>query len=133
MGSRLIRRVGARCALLAMLFGQCAVVAYACPVQAPAAPAVAAHVAMHAGAGENPCAGTDGAPDAPPANACEVHCSDGVTLPAQSQLPLVALAAQPVPTNALARLALAADLARTPGKALPGAPPLNLQFCRLLI
>ena len=84
-------------------------------------------------AGEYPCGGTDGAVESPRANACEVHCSDSVTLPAQPELPQVALVALPVPAIALAQLASSGDAARTPYAALPGAPPLTLRFCRLLI
>ena len=74
-----------------------------------------------------------GTPESPQANACEVHCNDGVTLPTQPDLPPVALAALPVAAISLAQLAHSADVARTPYAALPGAPPLTLQFCRLLI
>ena len=133
MGSKLVRRFGAHGAMLAMLFAQFAIVAYACPVQSTGAPAAMPHVAMHVDADRNPCPGTGGAPDAPLANACEVHCNDGVTLPAQPELPQVVLAAFSVPGIAPVQLAISPQAARTPHAALPGAPPLNLQFCRLLI
>ena len=133
MGSKLIRRFGAHGAMLAMLFAQFAIVAYACPVQSPGAPAAMAHVAMHLDADGNPCAGMVGTPESPLANACEVHCNDGVTLPTQPDLPHVVLTALPVPSIALAQLAFSEQAARTPYAALPGAPPLTLQFCRLLI
>jgi len=116
-----------------MVFSQIAVTAYACPVLGPAAPVAMPHAAMSADAGETPCAGMDGTPPSPKANACEVHCNDGVTLPAQADLPQIALAALPAPAIALAKLAMADEVARTPLAALPGAPPLTLQFCRLLI
>ena len=116
-----------------MLFGQFALVAYACPVMSPAAPIAMVDVAMHLGAGENPCAGMDGTPEALLGNACEVHCSDSVPSPAQPELPQVVLVALPVPDIALAQLAFSENVARTPYAALPGAPPLTLKFCRLLI
>jgi len=115
-----------------MLFGQFAIVAYACPVQGPVAPVLMVHAATPADAA-TPCGGMAAAPESPRSNACEVHCNDGVTLPAPPDLPQVALAALPVPTLALAMLATADEAARTPYAALPGAPPLTLQFCRLLI
>jgi hypothetical protein len=133
MQKRLFRHLGALGAMLAMLFGQFAVVAYACPVQSPAAPIVMADVAVHVGGGEYPCGGPDGAVGSLLGNACEVHCSDSVPPPAQPDLPQVSLVALPVPAIALAQLAFSGDAARTPHAALPGAPPLNLRFCRLLI
>ena len=133
MGSKLFRRLGAHGAMLAMLFAQFAVVAYACPVQSPGAPAVMAHVAMYSEGGENPCAGVPSAPESAQANACEVHCNDGVTFPTPPDLPPIALTALPVAAISLEQLAYSAAAARTPYAALPGAPPLTLQFCRLLI
>lgn len=129
----LLHRLGAHCAIVAMLFGQFAIVAYACPIDSPMAPAAMAQAPMHGNAGETPCTGAAGNAETPRANACEVHCNDGVTLPAQPDLPLVALAALPVPAMALAQLAARADASRTPYAGLPGAPPPILQFCRLLI
>jgi len=133
MGSKFIRRLGAYGAMLAMLFAQFAIVAYACPVQTTGTPAAMPHVAMHVDADGNPCPGAGGTPDAPLANACEVHCNDGVTLPAQPELPQVVLAALPLPAIALVQLAFSEQAARKPYAALPGAPTLTLQFCRLLI
>jgi hypothetical protein len=129
----LLCRLGAHCAIVAMLFAQFAIVAYACPIDSPTAPTAMVQAPMHGNAGEAPCAGAAGNAEAPRANACEVHCNDGVTLPAQPDLPLVALAALPVPAMALAELATCAEASRTPHAGLPGAPPRILQFCRLLI
>ena len=133
MGSKLLRRVGAHGAIVAMLFAQFAIVAYACPVQSRGAPAATPHVAMDVEVGQNPCASMAGTTETPQANACEVHCNDGVTLPAQPEMPQVVLTALPVPDVALAQHAVSGQAARTPYAALPGAPPLALQFCRLLI
>jgi hypothetical protein len=83
--------------------------------------------------GANPCAGMAGAPVSPQGNACEVHCTDGVTLPTQPDLPQVALTALPVPALVHGQLVPSSETARTPYAALPGAPPLILQYCRLLI
>ena len=66
MGSKFIRRLGAYGAMLAMLFAQFAIVAYACPVQSTGAPTAMAHVAMHVDADGNPCPGTGGALDPRP-------------------------------------------------------------------
>ena len=118
--------------MLAMLFGQFAIVAYACPVQGPVAPVLMVHAATPADAA-TPCGGMAAAPESPRSNACEVHCNDGVTLPASPDLPPVVLAALPLPGMPVATLAAAEIAARTPYAALPGAPPLTLQFCRLLI
>ena len=71
--------------------------------------------------------------DTSEANACEVHCNDGVTSPGEPDLPPVTLTALPVTTVALAQLAAADGIARTPLAPLPGAPPPTLRFCRLLI
>ena len=130
MRSRFARTLGAHCAMVAMLFGQLALAAYAC---AAAQPVTMAHVAMEAEAGQVPCAAMASTPDAPQANACEVHCNDGVTSPGQPDWPQVSLALLPVPALALAQLATVDGVARTPPAPLSGAPPPTLQFCRLLI
>ena len=127
-----IRRLIAHFAIVALAFGQLAMAAYACPVQSPVPP-VATLAAQHDDAGAGPCAGMDMTPAAPQANACEFHCADGVTLPAQPDLPLVALTALPTPAVAQDMVAASNRIALTPPAALTGAPPLILQFCRLLI
>ena len=129
----LLRRVGAHVAMVAVLFGQFAVVAYACPIVSPTSPIAMHRVATPGDASGAPCAGAEGTNETPRANACEVHCNDSVTLPAQPDLPQVSLAALPVPVMALAELAIRAEASRTPYAGLSGAPPPILQFCRLLI
>jgi hypothetical protein len=119
--------------MAAMLFGQFALAAYVCPAQSPIVPAGSAHGAMHADAGQVPCAGMPSSAETPEANACEVHCNDGVTSPGQPDLPPVTLAALPVTTPALAQLVAADGVSRAPLAPLPGAPPPTLLFCRLLI
>ncbi len=133
MRRRFARYLGAYCATLALLFGQFALAAYVCPTQSPNVAVGSVHVTMHHEMGQPPCAAMPLPADTPDANACEVHCSDGVRLPAQPELPPVVLAALPVPVPALAQLAQSAEPTSTPYAALPGAPPPTLRFCRLLI
>jgi len=132
MLTRRIRRVVAFSAMLGLVFAQLAMSAHACALQGSAAPHAATGSAMHAAA-DHPCSGMAPEPASPQGNACEVHCTDGATLPASPDLPVVALAALPAAAVPLAVLAANDIVARTPYAALPGAPPLNLQFCRLLI
>ena len=133
MITRPVRRIVAQFAILAMVFSQFAMTAYACAVLGPVAPVAMATGVPNGGTGEHPCAGMDVAPATSQANACEVHCTDGVTLPASPDLPPVVLTALPLPAMPVASLAAAEIAARTPFAALPGAPPLTLRFCRLLI
>jgi hypothetical protein len=119
--------------MLAMLFGQFALAAYACATPRPVTPAVMAHAMMDTEAGQVPCAAMLSPADAPQANACEVHCTDSVTSPGQPDFPQVTLAALPVPTMALAELGTVNDASRAPWAPLPGAPPPTVRFCRLLI
>ena len=118
-----------------MLFGQFALAAYACAAPRPvmAAPVHLAHAMMHTEAGQVPCSAMVLPADAPQANACEVHCTDGATSLVPPDWPQVTLAALPVPTLALAQLATVDGVARTPLAPLPGAPPPTVRFCRLLI
>jgi hypothetical protein len=132
MRSRSARGFGAYCAMLAMLFGQVALAAYACASPRPVTPAVMMH-AMDTEAGQVPCAAMLSPADAPKANACEVHCNDGLTSPGQPDSPHVTLAALPVPTLALAELGTVSSASRAPRAPLPGAPPPTVRFCRLLI
>ena len=122
-----LRRFVSQFAMLAVVFGQLSITAYACPVQGVAMP-----VAMTRSSSADDCAGM--APAAtPPANACEVHCADATAAPASPDLPPFALTALPVSAIPLAALATTTEGSTTPHAALPGAPPLSLQFCRLLI
>ena len=128
MRRRFARYLGAYCAMVAMLFGQFALAAYVCPAQSSAR----ARPARRMG----PCTPTRGrsraaampsSADTPEANACEVHCNDGVTSPGQPDLPPVTLAALPVTTLALAKLARgdgADALGPVAGRAAADAPVL---------
>ena len=133
MRTRFARYLGAHCAIVAMLFGQVALTAYACAAVQPMMPISVVHAAMDSEAGQVPCASMLSPGDAPQANACEVHCNDGVTSLVQPDWPTVTLTALPVLTLALAQLATVEGAARVPLAPLPGAPPPTLRFCRLLI
>ena len=134
--TQLVRRLGAHCAIAGHAVR---------PVRAwrrtparctaPAAPAAMAHVADAHGSGAGFRApAMAGHPHAPQANACEVHCTDGVTLPAQPDLPQVVAGGAAGRRRSRSRSSRrSAEAARTPDAALPGAPPPTLQFCRLLI
>jgi len=133
MRGRFARKLGAYCAMVAMLFGQFVLAAYACAAPRPIVPIPMVHMAMEGETGQLPCAAMHSPADTPQANACEVHCSDGMTSPGEPAWPPVTLAPLPVPTLALAELAAVDGAARTPLAPLSGAPPPTLQFCRLLI
>ena len=107
--------------------------AYACPVQgSPAAPVIA-HAAAAEEITHHPCGAAAPDPAPPQTVACEVHCTDGVTLPASPDLPPVVLTALPVPATPLPTFATVDGAARVLCAALPGAPPPSHRFCRLLI
>jgi hypothetical protein len=71
--------------------------------------------------------------DAPQANACEVHCTDGATSLVPPDWPQVTLSALPVSPLALAHLATIDGVVPAAFAPLPGAPPPTVRFCRLLI
>lgn len=133
MRTKPLRRLVARLAIIAMVFGQFALIAHACPVQGSAALPVTTHSLSADAVALHPCSDIATAPARTQTNACKAHCTDSVTLPASPDLPQLAPMALPVPTFALAPFALAAGAARAPFAALQGAPPLTLRFCRLLI
>lgn len=119
--------------MTALVFAQFALAAHVCPLQGPVAPEALAQTPTQAGPAEHMCAGSaDAAAASAATNVCEVHCTGGVTLPASPDLPAVALVALPVPATPGATVETHDDAARTPYAALPGAPPLTLQYCRLL-
>ena len=133
MISRSCRRLVACLAILAIVFGQLAMTAYACPVQATATPIAPMHDAMHPDAVGTACGGMDAAPADAQGNSCEVHCTNVIAADVHSDLPPVVLVAIPVDVRALAALG-ASDSAAHPALApLPGAPPVTSRFCRLLI
>lgn len=127
------RRFVASFAIALVAFGQIAMTVYACPVPGVAAPIAVTHGAMPQEAGGLPCAGRHEVPAPAQANLCEVHCSDGIGVPSLPDLPQVVLHALPAATVPLA--AFDAAESRSPAwiEPISGAPPLALQFCRLLI
>jgi hypothetical protein len=131
MPAKPVRRYVAIFAIAVTAFGQFATTAFACP--ALPAPAGIAHGAVSADDGDVPCANGHRAPESAQANLCEVHCTDGIALPSNPDLPpvvLYALPAQPIP---LADIGAGAYPALETIAPVSGAPPLALQFCRLLI
>lgn len=129
--NRTHRRFVAWLGILGIAFAQLAVTAHACTirVQVPASVAAVPATPHH-----RHCSGQHAsAPLAPQGNACELQCSEAAPTSAMPDLPPVALsaltvaiapAASPGATRAYGRSLLAANSA---------APPLSLQFCRLLI
>jgi hypothetical protein len=76
----------------------------------------------------------EGAPPTNPrGNACEVQCSDGAPPAATPAIPFVALAALCAPIAPVAASVDAREWRRSTLAANSTAPPLPLQFCRLLI
>ena len=116
-----------------MLFGQFALAAYACAALRPVMSDNIAHAMMDTEAGQVPCSAMVLPADAPQANACEVHCTDGVTSLVPPDWPQVTLSALPVSTRASAHLATVDGVAPAIIAPLPWAPPPTLRFCRLLI
>lgn len=133
MISRSTRRLVARLAIVAIVFGQLAMTAYACPVQTAATPFASVHDAMHPDAVGTACGGMDAAPADAQGNACEVHCTNAIAADVHSDLPPVALVAIPVDVPVLAALGAPDGAAHAALAPLPGAPPVTLRFCRLLI
>ncbi len=115
------------------MFGPLAVTAYARPVQWSAATAAATAAATPDTVHSGPCADMNGARAHAQGNACESHCSDGIVGAAQPDIPAAAFTALPAPTLAVtgpAESGACFDAALLP---VSRAPPLTLQFCRLLI
>jgi hypothetical protein len=80
MRRRSARYIGAHFAILAMLFSQIALATYACATPQRVAPVPIAQGPVEGDAGQVPCAAMLSPSDTPQANACEVHCTDGLTL-----------------------------------------------------
>ena len=127
------RRFLAWFGILGIAFAQFAVTAHACALrvgtmhsQTPSASATAQ---------EGHCHGQRAAalPQAPQGNACEVQCTDGAPSGAALDLPPVALVTLAVPLVPATVPAEAREWGRSMLAASSAAPPLALQFCRLLI
>jgi hypothetical protein len=126
------RRLVAWLGILGIAFAQLAVTAHACVTRTMAMETFVAEA--HALAHEGHCMGQQpGAAFTPHGNACEVQCTDGARSAGTPDLPPVA----PVPL--MVALAPVATIAKTGVRdssvlaANSAAPPLALQFCRLLI
>jgi len=115
--------------MLTVAFAQFAIAAHACPLQSGARVAATPIAAID---GKQPCAGMEGAPAGAQANACEGHCGNAIGAPAHPDLPVATLSALPAPACVKAEGSMSDHSA---GEVLPvsRAPPLTLQFCRLLI
>ncbi|MEO8304940.1 MAG: hypothetical protein ABI724_12545 [Betaproteobacteria bacterium] len=133
MPAKSARRFVALVAIAVIAFGQFATTAFACLALPAPPPAVLAQGATSTDAGDLPCADGHPAPVSAQGNRCEVHCTDGITVPSQSDLPPVVLHALPVLAVPLAALGALAGPAPESIAPVSGAPPLALQFCRLLI
>ena len=127
MMGRNLHRLGATVAMLALLFAQLSLAAYACPLPigvAPHAPAAA----MHAD-----CAGHDAA--RVESALCELHCLVSVSVPSSPAADVGAVSMVPLtvdgpraPSLAVPRLAQRIAFAR-----MATAPPVAIRYCRLLI
>ena len=121
--TRSLRRVAAWSALIALLFAQVCLAAYACPLVVPA----------EASASAMP-AGCDG--DAPPPSdaVCDTHCQGASATVPTVQAPTVAiLDIEPLIVAAPDVLAFAS--CRAPGDDITPtatAPPAAIRFCRFL-
>jgi len=129
-----LRRIVAWLGILGIAFAQFVATAHACALGAstgPERPRVA--IAAGAAVAASHCGGHATGAFTPAPNLCEVHCTDGATPTTALDLPQVLLA--PLPVSAITLAALAAAAAPEPlhAVALGRAPPLILQFGRLLI
>jgi hypothetical protein len=127
------RRFLAWFGILGIAFAQFAVTAHACALRVGSTPAHTASAS--AAAHEGHCGGQHAAalPQAPQGNACEVQCTDGAPSGAALDLPPVALVTLAVPLVPATVPAEAREWGRSMLAANSAAPPLALQFCRLLI
>lgn len=137
MLKRPLRRFLAVLAILALTFAQFAAIAHACGDRGAGSrvDAAIAAVAPAAGSAGHHCHGHESAPvqepELPAANLCEVHCSDGAVPPAAFDLPVVVPTILPAPPPAPAFVLVGTNSERALARS--GAPPLLLQFGRLLI
>lgn len=127
------RRFLAWFGIVGIAFAQVAVTAHACALRTSTMK-VPVPSAM-AGALESHCAGHQATalPQAPQGNACEVQCTDVAPSSAVHDLPTIALIALDVPLTSMATPRQAREWGRSFLAANSAAPPLALQFCRLLI
>lgn len=131
--SRTLRRWTTWFCLAGFLFMQGTLIAYACPLRAPPAAAGAVQ-SIAAGDVNEACPGHAEPADTDASPACVPHCESQTSVSGSGapQLPplalapfLVAVAAPATPANVLL-------VAHHPLDANAAAPPIALQFCRLL-
>jgi hypothetical protein len=126
------RRLVARLAIVAIVFGQLAMTAYACPCRPQ--PRHSRRCTMRClRTPSGGMRGMDAAPADAQGNACEVHCTNAIAADVHSDLPPVALVAIPVDVPALAALGASAGALQAALARPRGAPPVSSRFCRLLI
>jgi hypothetical protein len=134
--NRSTRRFVAWVGVLGIILAQMVATAHACRLGDAAArehrAAVIAHGASWTPPADLHCGAHVSGADTP--NLCEVHCADGATPVAGLDLPPYVQPPLAVPGISLANLARnAASVAGDDASTQGGAPPRNLQFCRLLI
>jgi hypothetical protein len=122
--TRSLRRMAAWSALLALLFAQVCLAAYACPLVLP----------VEASATAMP-AGCDGEAPPQPDALCEAHCQGTSASVSAAQPPAVAIL-DTAPLIVVASDVVAATSRRAPTDdvvATAAAPPATIRFCRFLI
>jgi hypothetical protein len=139
MMKRSLRRLVAILGILGISLAQFAAQVNACGLGAPPGqgrpvPAVAAGGAGGPDAAHH-CGGhaLQPKPALPASNLCEVHCSDAATPAAAPDLPAVTLALLPAPALPLEALVVAAAPPPAEARARAAAPPIVIEFGRLLI
>ena len=131
--SRSRRRLLAWLGIVGIAFAQVVVTAHACALRTGT---LNAHVPLAAvSVDEGHCAGqhVTALPQAPQGNACEVQCTDGAPSAVAHDLPPIALVVLVLPLAPATTPAEVRELGRSFLAANSAAPPLALQFCRLLI
>jgi len=131
-----LRRSAALLAMLSLAVAQFAATAHACASTAPpgaAAPGIGVGVAYGGEETPRPCAGHAHRSTVPAANFCEVHCSAGATATPIPDLPPVVLSPLRLPVLALSAQRAISTCHPSPRSAAAPAPPINLQFCRILV
>jgi hypothetical protein len=112
-------------------FAQIAVALHACPVEAAAPAGVTTAAPAHRGI--EPCTDLESAPAGAQSNDCESHCAKAIVAPAQPDPPAAAFTALPAPPSAVVEVRASRRAAGERLVAVSRAPPVTLQFCRLLI
>jgi len=125
--TRRYRRRFALLAMLAFVFAQFSLTAYACPKQGESEWMVSASAQID-------CA--EQLAVAPPAgNLCEVHCLDGVSSPPSTanDVPATDFTVFALPVVFPPAVTMPGEWQRTARDPMATAPPLPVRFCRLLI